>query len=187
MSRKAKGASNAQSGQDAAVPRVYNPSQGGPESGRSGLLRRRRDAPSRPYCVGCCPACGLRFRDLVAAQLGFCDRCREFTGMCGAGRRIICPDMVTRTTWHTPCTELGVVAWEITQVHGRCETVLCHAHDSQVRFGGTPWIVAAVPLSKQPMGSHPHNPAADRDGPDHQAERGPAGRAGPVAGAAGRA
>jgi hypothetical protein len=150
MSRKANGASDAQSGQDAADRSAGNPGQRKADSGWAGLLRRRRDAPSRSSGVGWCPACGLRIRDLVAAQLGFCDRCREFTGMCGAGRRIICPDMVTRTTWHTPCTELGVVVWEITQAHGRCETVLCPAHDAQVRFGGTPWILAAVPLGEQP-------------------------------------
>jgi hypothetical protein len=150
MSRKANGAPNPQFGKDEAGRSDYDSSQRGPEGGRSGLLRRRRDAPSRPYLVVGCPACGLRIRDLVAAQLGFCDRCREFTGMCGAGRRIICPDMMTRTTWHTPCTELGAVAWEITQIQGRCRTVLCRVHDAQVRFGGTPWIVAAVPLSKQP-------------------------------------
>jgi hypothetical protein len=57
--------------------------------------------------------------------------------------------MMTRTTWHTPCTELGAVAWEITQIQGRCKTALCRVHDAQVKFGGTPWIVAAVPLSKQ--------------------------------------
>jgi hypothetical protein len=150
MSRKANGALNPHSGQDEAGSSAYDSSQRRPEGGRSGLLRRRRDAPSRPYLVAGCPVCGLRIRDLVAAQLGFCDRCREFTGMCGAGRSIICPDMMTRTTWHTPCTELGAVAWEITQIQGRCKTVLCRVHDAQVRFGGTPWIVAAVPLSKQP-------------------------------------
>lgn len=133
MFRKANGASKGQSGLDAA-----------------GRLRRRPETPSRPDGVGCCPACGLRIRDEIAAQLGFCDRCRDFTGMCGAGRRIICPDLATRTTWHTPCTELGVVAWEITQVQGRCETVLCRTHDSQVRSGRTPWIVAAEPLNEQP-------------------------------------
>jgi hypothetical protein len=159
MSRKANGASDAQSGQDAADRSIFNPSRRAPDSGKSGLLRRRRDAPSRPDSVGCCPACGLRIRDLAAAQLGFCDRCREFTGMCGAGRRIICPDMLTRTTWHTPCTELGVVAWEITEARGKCETVLCRAHDSQVRLGGMPWIVAAVPLSTPP-GSDMQSPAA---------------------------
>jgi hypothetical protein len=149
MSRKANGAPNPQSSQDEAARSVYDSGQRRPGSIRSGLLRRRRDVTSRPYLVGGCPACGLRIRDLVAAQLGFCDRCREFTGMCGAGRRIICPDMMTRTTWHTPCTELGAVAWEITQVQGRCKTLLCRAHDAQVRYGGTPWIVTAVPLSKQ--------------------------------------
>jgi len=149
MSRKANGAPSPQSSQDEAARGVYDSGQRRPVGSRSGLLRRRRDAPSRPYLVDGCPACGLRIRDLVAAQLGFCDRCREFTGMCGAGRRIICPDMMTRTTWHSPCTELGAVAWEITQVQGRCKTLLCRVHDAQVRYGGTPWIVAAVLLSKQ--------------------------------------
>ena len=149
MSRKANGAPNPQSSQDEAARSVYDSSQRKPGGTRSGLLRRRRDVASRPFLVGGCPACGLRIRDLVAAQLGFCDQCREFTGMCGAGRRIICPDMMTRTTWHTPCTELGAVAWDITQVHGRCKTLLCRVHDAQVRYGGTPWIVAAVPLGKQ--------------------------------------
>ena len=150
MFRKVNGAPSAQSGQDVAGRSGYDSSRRGPEGGRSGLLRRRRNAPSRRYGAGGCPACGLPIRDPAAAQLGFCDRCREFTGMCGAGRRIICPDLMTRTTWHTPCTELGAVAWEITQVQGRCTTVLCRVHDSQVRSGGMPWIVAAVPLSQQP-------------------------------------
>jgi hypothetical protein len=148
MSRKANGTPNAPSGQNEAGTSVYDSSQRRPEGGRTGLLRRRRDASSSAYRIGVCPACGLRIRDRVAALLGFCDRCREFTGMCGAGRRIICPDMMTRTTWHTPCTELGAVAWEITQVQGRSKTVLCRLHDAQVRFGGTPWIVAAVPLNQ---------------------------------------
>jgi hypothetical protein len=159
MSRKAKSAPHAQSGRDEVGPNVDDASQGALEYSRVGLLRRRREVPARPSRIGVCPACGLRIRDLVAAQLGFCDRCREFTGMCGAGRKIICPDMMTRTTWHTPCTELGTVAWDITQVQGRCRTVLCRAHDTQVRFGGTPWILAAAPLdpastrrSRQPAG-----------------------------------
>ncbi len=146
MSRKANGAPDALSGHNDAGRGVYDSSARGTEGGKPGLLRRRRDAPSHPHSVGTCPACGLRIRDLAAAQLGFCDRCREFTGMCGAGRRIICPDMMTRTTWHIPCTELGAVAWDITQLQGRCKTLLCRAHDAQVRFGGTPWIVAAVAL-----------------------------------------
>jgi hypothetical protein len=149
MSSKANGTPYAQSGPDETGRSAYDASQRRPQGGRSGLLRRRRDAPSRLYLAGGCPACGLRTRDLVAARLGFCDRCREFTGMCGAGRRIICPDMMTRTTWHIPCTQLGTVAWEITQVQGRCTTVLCRVHDAQVRFGVTPWIMAAVPLTKQ--------------------------------------
>lgn len=155
MSRKANGAPNVQSGQDDADRNAYDASQRGLERGRVGILRRWRDVPARPHCIRACPTCGLRIRDLVVAQLGFCDRCREFTGMCGAGRRIICPDVMTRTTWNTPCTELGTAAWDITQLQGRCRTVLCRVHDTQVRFGGAPWILVAVPL----------DPAASRGKP----------------------
>jgi hypothetical protein len=147
MSRKPRRTPDMQSALDDADRNVYDGSQRGLERSRIGIPRRRRDVPARPYCLDACPSCGLRIRDLVVAQLGFCDRCCEFTGMCGAGRRIICPDVMTRTTWHTPCTELGTMAWDITQVKGRWRTVLCRAHDIQVRHGGTPWILAAVPLN----------------------------------------
>jgi hypothetical protein len=130
---------------------VYDASARAPER-RTGLLSRWRNVPALPYRIGTCPVCGLAIRDLAVARLGFCDRCREFTGMCGAGRRIICADVMTRTSWHTPCTQLGIVAWDITQLQGRCRTVLCHAHDAQVRFGGLPWIKAAVPLDPAIIG-----------------------------------
>jgi hypothetical protein len=158
MFQQANGTSDAQTGHDATTVSVHDPALRGPDSGWSGLLRRWRGASSRPYRVGNCPACGLRIRDSVAAQLGFCDHCREFTGMCGAGRRIICPDVATRTTWHSPCTQLGVMAWEITLEHSECETVLCRAHDTQVRSGRMPWIVAAAPRG-EPSGSGTRSPA----------------------------
>src|SRR3984957_3556457 len=145
MSRKPRRTPDMQSALDDADRNVYDGSQRGLERSRIGIPRRRRDVPARPYCLDACPSCGLRIRDLVVAQLGFCDRCREFTGMCGAGRRIICPDVMTRTTWHMPCTELGTMAWDITQVQGRWRTVLCRVHDTQVRYGSTPWILAAIP------------------------------------------
>jgi hypothetical protein len=147
MSRKANRTPDMRSVLDNSDRNVYDAIQRRLERSRIGIPRRRRDMPARPYCLTACPSCGLRIRDLVVAQLGFCDRCCEFTGMCGAGRRIICPDVTTRTTWHTPCTELGTTAWDITQVQGRWRTVLCRAHDTQVRHGGTPWILAAVPLN----------------------------------------
>jgi len=66
--------------------------------------------------------------------------------MCGAGRKIVCPDMMTMTSWHTPCTQPGAVAWQITQRDGVRVTLLCGAHDAQVRAGATPWISVATPL-----------------------------------------
>jgi hypothetical protein len=146
MFRKADGATVVQSGHYDVGRNASIGSPNGLERGRPGMFRRRRDVPARASSVGACPACALPIRDPIAARLGFCDRCREFTGMCGAGRRVICPDMMTRTTWHTPCTELGAVAWEINHGSGPARTVLCRVHDAQVRFGGTPWIVDAVPL-----------------------------------------
>jgi hypothetical protein len=145
MSRKTDSAPALQPGRDAGQD-VHNASQLGPARGKGGILRRRRTQAASVHSIDACPACGLPIRDKTAARLGFCDRCREFTGMCGAGRRIICPDMMTRTTWHTPCTELGAVAWEIDQGHGAARTVLCRAHDAQLRFGVTPWIAEAAPL-----------------------------------------
>jgi hypothetical protein len=143
-----------ESGQDAFGNNIANASPVGPARQRQGLLRRRRKGSARVYRVDVCPACGLRIRDKVAARLGFCDRCHEFTGMCGAGRRVVCPDMMTRTSWHTPCTELGAVAWSINQGQGLSRTMLCHVHDAQVRSGGTPWLVEAAPLD-QARGSRP--------------------------------
>jgi ribosomal protein L37AE/L43A len=154
------GASTVQSGRSDSVRDVGDARAGGLERRRLGILRRRREVPARIYSVSVCPACGLRIRDLIAARLGFCDRCREFTGMCAAGRSVVCPDMMTRTTWHIPCTELGVVAWEITVGYRLSQAVLCRVHDTQVRYGGTPWIVDPVPLG--PPSSRPRRKSANR-------------------------
>jgi hypothetical protein len=66
--------------------------------------------------------------------------------MCGAGRRIICPDMMSVTAWHTPCTSLGTSRWEITQGASKQVALLCPAHDAQLRNGRAPWINRADPL-----------------------------------------
>lgn len=105
----------------------------------------RRPGQGAPTLCRTCPDCGRAIRDREAARLGFCDRCREFTGMCGAGRKIICPDVLTITSWHTPCTQLGAAAWEITLGSGQTRTVLCETHDAQVRSGRLPWVKLAVP------------------------------------------
>jgi len=158
MSPKADSALAVQTGHGNAGPGSHAASPGGLGRGRLGMRRRRREEPSRITSVDACPACGLRIKDPIASRLGFCDRCQEFTGMCGAGRRVICPDVMTRTSWHTPCTELGSVAWEINQGQGFSRTMLCSVHDNQVRFGSTPWIVDAAPL-EQPRSWRPRQSA----------------------------
>lgn len=68
--------------------------------------------------------------------------------MCGAGRKIICPDAMSRTTWHTPCTEPGFAAWQIALGSSQHVTLLCAAHDAQVRGVPMPWMKQAVPLAR---------------------------------------
>ena len=100
----------------------------------------------RPANTWTCPTCGYVTRDKVAIRLGFCDRCRDFTGMCGAGRKIICPDMMTVTPWHMPCTSLGTMLWQITEGTRQQLALLCPAHDEQLRLGHASWISQAMPL-----------------------------------------
>jgi hypothetical protein len=67
--------------------------------------------------------------------------------MCGAGRRVICPDVMSVTSWHTPCTQLGVMAWQVTVSDGPRIALLCQAHDAEMRSRSTPWSIDAVPVT----------------------------------------
>lgn len=67
--------------------------------------------------------------------------------MCSAGRKIVCPDMMTLTSWHTPCTSLGVAAWQIYEGSTVWIVLLCADHDNEVRAGHASWIREAVPLA----------------------------------------
>ncbi|MGO8956116.1 MAG: hypothetical protein ACLQFR_01895 [Streptosporangiaceae bacterium] len=95
----------------------------------------------------------MRIKDPAAARLGFCDRCHDFTGMCGAGRRIVSPDMMTLTSWHTPCTNPGAVPWEFSADGVARRALLCTEHDSQLRTGEAPWVGDAFPLADAPDAS----------------------------------
>lgn len=114
-------------------------------TGTRGKLRLWRHDQATPVCRRC-PECAGPIKDREAARLGFCDRCNDFTGMCGAGRRIISPDVMRTTSWHMPCTRLGAVAWEITVVQDPRRTMLCETHDEQMRSGRIPWVTLAVPM-----------------------------------------
>jgi ribosomal protein L37AE/L43A len=117
---------------------------------RHGLFSRSRDTAGPAGQPGrwICPECGLASHDRTAARLGFCDRCSDFTGMCGAGRKIVCPDMMTVTSWHTPCTNLGAVAWQISQGAIARVAMICPEHDGQLRAGNVTWVRSALPLAE---------------------------------------
>jgi hypothetical protein len=109
---------------------------------RAGLWRRGRSDAGAWICVGC----GLAVNDAVAAGLGFCPRCQDFTGLCGAGRTLLSPDVMGRSSWHTPCTSRGVAAWQVGSGDSARVLLLCQVHDDQVRAGKEAWIGQAVPL-----------------------------------------
>jgi hypothetical protein len=69
--------------------------------------------------------------------------------MCAAGRKLVSPDMMTVTSWHTPCTSLGVTAWQISYRGSLRTTLLCAEHDAQIRAGDATWIRHAVPVDDE--------------------------------------
>jgi hypothetical protein len=66
--------------------------------------------------------------------------------MCAAGRKIVCCDVMSMTTWHTPCTNLGASAWQTSQGEESRVALLCPQHDAEVRAGRAPWLREAVAL-----------------------------------------
>jgi hypothetical protein len=135
--------SKANQGPDHTSERVREPA-------RTSLLRRARlRSVLQPDTGGwSCPDCGLPTQDPVAIRLGFCARCHEFTGMCAAGRKIVCSDVMSMTTWHTPCTNLGASAWQISQGAISRVALLCPQHDAEVRACSTSWLSEAIPLTR---------------------------------------
>jgi hypothetical protein len=67
--------------------------------------------------------------------------------MCAAGRKVVVPDVMSMTTWHTPCTKLGILAWQISAGEDARTALLCPQHDAEVRAGRAPWLREAVPLA----------------------------------------
>jgi hypothetical protein len=111
-----------------------------------GQRRRGEAGLGGPAGPRACPDCGLQIRDRTAARLGFCSRCGDFTGMCAAGRKIVFLDMMSMTSWHTPCTELGGAAWQLLFEGTERSVLLCTEHDAQVRAGRASWISRAKRL-----------------------------------------
>jgi hypothetical protein len=112
----------------------------------AGPVRRSRQRRQRAVGGWTCLGCELPVTDVVAAGLGFCPRCQDFTGLCGAGRKLVCPDVMTWTTWHSPCTSRGAAAWQIADGPSSRVLLLCPVHDEQLRAGQAGWIRQAIPL-----------------------------------------
>ena len=130
------------------------PRTSGIAAGRSGRgLRTRGHRGSRGAGQPrewACPDCGLATRDEVAIRLGYCAGCRDFTGMCGAGRKIVSSGVISATSWQTPCTNLGSAPWQVLDGGTARVTRLCLAHDEQLRSGAAPWVRYAIPIEDVP-------------------------------------
>jgi hypothetical protein len=92
-----------------------------------------------------CPACGYPVtKDPDAATLGYCSRCRKYTGLCGAdlvGRALLATGIVSSGKWSWPCTLPGTERWRV--VSRDCtvtDTMLCTSHGDYLRRGGAEWM-----------------------------------------------
>jgi hypothetical protein len=106
--------------------------------------RSRRPAGAKPQAAAfqfaICPKCRLMIRDRVAITAGYCGRCQDFTLMCAAGRRLVSPDVTTRTSWHWPCTATGTARWQVTKARAPVLVLLCADHAAEVAAGRVSWI-----------------------------------------------
>lgn len=83
------------------------------------------------------PGCGHVTREPDYVTQRYCPQCREYTGRCGAGRRVSHPGFRSGGGWHVPCTRTdGLVPWMIAP--GGIWILLCSLHDSAMSAGETP-------------------------------------------------
>ena len=113
-----------------------------------------------------CPECGRPSPHRTDAGIGYCPHCGEFTGLCGAGRRVwLTAGLVTYTgdaDWSHSCPRPGVARWQVTVPGGRViDTLLCVPHGlALMRMVPHGWI-RAQHISETP----PPPPAAASCGP----------------------
>ena len=113
-----------------------------PQRGRWKRSRRPPGQSSQvaAFQVAICPKCKLMIRDRVAITAGYCGRCQDFTLMCAAGRRLVSPDVTTRTSWHWPCTATGTATWQVAKAGVPMIVLLCAEHAEEVAAGRVSWI-----------------------------------------------
>jgi hypothetical protein len=105
--------------------------------------------PSSPGFT--CPQCGT-VNSLDDPSLGYCPRCKAFTGMCAVGWQVVCAGEhhgggPHAATWHAPCGERGMISRRLRLPGGtRMELRLCARHDAALQATGAPGEFA--PMAK---------------------------------------
>jgi len=91
-----------------------------------------------------CPRCKAVTRDPALAKRGYCGKCHEFTGLCGAASlaaAIFATGVVSMPGWPHPCTTTGTESWQATGADGAVTGVLlCASHGDRLRRGATSWM-----------------------------------------------
>src|SRR5215813_6221969 len=111
-----------------------------------GAPSRERGRAAVPSFACPRPGCGHTTKTPALAALGYCEKCHEFTGQCGAATIAVAlydTGLVTISDWPHPCTAAGAERWRLTGADG-VETgiVVCAPHGDRLRGGGAAWMQA---------------------------------------------
>src|SRR5262249_1243452 len=83
-----------------------------------------------------CPRCTAKIT--TDRQIGYCSICRDFTGLCAAGRFATYTDIINATAWHRSCTVPGVELWQVTVAGAARRVLFCADHSAQACRA--PWV-----------------------------------------------
>jgi hypothetical protein len=145
--------------EDRPMKVLHFPVRGRPPGGE------RRDGPQRPGSRDehilqqpRCRVCGQPLRYPEDEQLGWCDRCRTYTGKCQAGRDLGYPGHLGGGGWQVPCPRPWSAWWDLALPGGvPLRARLCDEHGAAVRHG-------EAPITGRQAAARPPGGEAIRDG-----------------------
>jgi hypothetical protein len=91
-----------------------------------------------------CPRCTAVTTDPALARRGYCGRCQQFTGLCGAAlvaAALLATGVVDMPAWPHPCTAAGTECWQVTGADdAAADILLCASHADRLHRGARSWM-----------------------------------------------